>query len=195
MSYVFQIFDGTNITAQQRRDLRDHCVKDLGFRVLFIECICDDNDLMERNIIEILDYSADYKNMKRSEALDDLKNKMKHYTRQYEPIDPVSEEINYIRVENGGESVSAHKLGGPRESMILGFLSNLKPMPQTIYFTRVSKNSDIYQLFSSNLMLHIYFHQTRDKCSVPVENIEFLTLFEYYLVKCHHNCIVNSLAR
>lgn len=111
---------------------------------------------MERNIIEILDYSADYKNMKRSEALDDLKNKMKHYTRQYEPINAVSEEISYIRVENGGESVSAHKLGGPRESMILGFLSNLKPMPQTIYFTRVS--IFVYVFNALNYYFHIHIH-------------------------------------
>jgi hypothetical protein len=102
--------------------------------------------MMEKNIVEILEYSADYKNMKRNEALDDLKNKMKHYMRQYEPIDPVSEGISYIRVENGGESVSAHKLGGQRESAVLAFLSNVKPMPQTIYFTRVSFDSSSFRL-------------------------------------------------
>lgn len=123
--------------------------------MLFIECICDDNDLMERNIVEILDYSADYKDMKRPEALDDLKNKMKHYTRQYEPIDPVSEDISYIRVINGGESVSAYKLGGPRESMILGFLSNVKPMPQTIYFTRVSTLICFYYIILPNVFTFI----------------------------------------
>lgn len=148
----FQIFDGTNITAKQRRELRDHCVKDLGFRILFIECMCDNDKVMEKNIVEILDYSADYKNMLKPEALDDLKNKMKHYTKQYEPIDPAAENISYIRVNNGGESVSAHYLGGQRESVILGFLSNLKPIQQTLYFTRVRITS-----FQS-LIIHLHSH-------------------------------------
>lgn len=144
MNCILQIFDGTNITAQQRHDLQNHCVNDLGFRVLFIECICDDDALMEKNIIEILRYSPDYKNMKESEALDDLRNKLDHYMRQYEPIDPATEDTCYIRVFNGGQSVNAHKLNGQRESAILGYLSNVKPMPQTIYFTRVSLQTYLF---------------------------------------------------
>lgn len=130
------IFDGTNITAQQRCELQNHCAKELNIRVLFIECLCDDEVLLKKHVSEILHFSPDYKNMKESEALEDIRNKMDHYVEQYEPINSKTEDISYIRVHNGGESVDAHKLSGQREGSILGYLSNIKPMPQTLYFSR-----------------------------------------------------------
>lgn len=133
----FQIFDGTNITREQRRELSEYCVSDMGFRILFIECVCEDQELLERNIIEILHYSADYKTMSEEEAVDDLRKKLEHYMRQYEPIDAGLETISFVRVEDMGETVTAHKVAGQKESGILGYLSGMRGMPQTLYFTRV----------------------------------------------------------
>lgn len=130
------IFDGTNITCEQRRELSEYCLADMGFRILFIECVCEDQSLLERNIIEILHYSADYKNMSEEEAVDDLRKKLEHYMRQYEPIDAASETISFVRVENMGETVTAHKVAGQKESGILGYLSGMRCLPQTLYFTR-----------------------------------------------------------
>ncbi|KAJ0174753.1 hypothetical protein K1T71_009861 [Dendrolimus kikuchii] len=130
------IFDGTNITREQRRELSDYCLTDMGFRILFIECVCEDQELLERNIIEILHYSADYKNMSEEEAVDDLRKKLEHYMRQYEPIDAGVETISFVRVENVGETVTAYKVAGQKESGILGYLSGMRGLPQTLYFTR-----------------------------------------------------------
>ncbi|XP_046969157.1 6-phosphofructo-2-kinase/fructose-2,6-bisphosphatase-like isoform X1 [Vanessa cardui] len=131
------IFDGTNITREQRRELNDYCISDMGFRILFIECVCEDQELLERNIIEILHYSADYKTMSEEEAIDDLRKKLEHYMRQYEPIDgSLESNINFVRVENMGETVTAHKVSGQKESGILGYLSGMRALPQTLYFTR-----------------------------------------------------------
>ncbi|CAB3253164.1 unnamed protein product [Arctia plantaginis] len=130
------IFDGTNITREQRRDLEEYCVSDMGFRILFIECVCEDQELLERNIIEILHYSADYKSMSEEEAVDDLRKKLEHYMRQYEPIDDNLETISFVRVENFGETVTAHRVAGQKESGILGYLSGMRALPQTLYFTR-----------------------------------------------------------
>lgn len=130
------IFDGTNIKKHQRHELQEYCINDLGFRILFLECVCEDQNLLERNIIEILRYSADYKTMTEEEAVEDLNQKMQHYMRQYEPIDPTDEDISFVRVENGGETVTAHKVNGQKESGILGYLSGMKAMPQTLYFSR-----------------------------------------------------------
>ncbi|CAH0589166.1 unnamed protein product [Chrysodeixis includens] len=130
------IFDGTNITREQRRELSEYCLSDMGFRILFIECVCEDQELLERNIIEILRYSADYKAMSEEEAVDDLRKKMEHYMRQYEPIDSDLESISFVRVENMGETVTAHKMAGQKESGILGYLSGMRGSPQTLYFTR-----------------------------------------------------------
>ncbi|CAH2984001.1 unnamed protein product [Chilo suppressalis] len=130
------IFDGTNITKQQRRELYEYCLSDMGFRILFIECVCEDKELLERNIIEILRYSEDYKSMSEEEAVDDLRKKLEHYSRQYEPIDAGVEDISFVRVENIGETVTAHKVAGQKESGILGYLSGMRGLPQTLYFTR-----------------------------------------------------------
>ncbi|XP_063365713.1 6-phosphofructo-2-kinase/fructose-2,6-bisphosphatase-like [Cydia amplana] len=130
------IFDGTNITREQRRELNDYCLSDMGFRILFIECVCEDQELLERNIIEILRYSEDYKSMSEELAVDDLRKKLEHYLRQYEPIEANLETISFVRVENMGETVTAHKVAGQKESGILGYLSGLRPLPQTLYFTR-----------------------------------------------------------
>lgn len=110
----------------------------MGFRILFIECFCEDQELLERSIIEILHYSADYKSMSEEEAVDDLRKKLEHYMRQYEPIDSTLESISFVRVENMGETVTAHKVTGQKESGILGYLSGMRSSPQTLYFTRVS---------------------------------------------------------
>ncbi|KAL4710905.1 hypothetical protein ACJJTC_002535 [Scirpophaga incertulas] len=130
------IFDGTNITRDQRRELNEYCLSEMGFRILFIECVCEDQELLERNIIEILHYSADYKDMSEEEAVDDLRKKMEHYMRQYEPIDAELEDISFVRVENMGETVTAHKVAGQKEAGILGYMSGMRVMPQTLYFTR-----------------------------------------------------------
>ncbi|VVC93248.1 unnamed protein product [Leptidea sinapis] len=130
------IFDGTNITREQRRELNEYCLSDMGFRILFIECVCEDQELLERNIIEILHYSADYKAMSEEQAVDDLRKKLEHYMRQYEPIDGNLEGVSFVRVENMGETVTAHKVAGQKESGILGYLSGMRAFPQTIYFTR-----------------------------------------------------------
>ncbi|CAG9788609.1 unnamed protein product [Diatraea saccharalis] len=130
------IFDGTNITKEQRQELNEYCLSDMGFRILFIECVCEDQELLERNIIEILHYSADYKNMSEEEAVDDLRKKLEHYMRQYEPIDAGLEDISFVRVENMGETVTAHRVAGQKESGILGYLSCMRALPQTLYFTR-----------------------------------------------------------
>ena len=76
--------------------------------------------------------------MSEEEAIDDLRKKLEHYMRQYEPIDANVENINFVRVENMGETVTAHKVAGQKESGILGYLSGMRALPQTLYFTRVS---------------------------------------------------------
>lgn len=76
--------------------------------------------------------------MSEEEAVDDLRKKLEHYMRQYEPIDAAAETISFVRVENVGETVTAHKVAGQKESGILGYLSGMRCLPQTLYFTRVS---------------------------------------------------------
>lgn len=45
----FQVLDGTNATRSQRENVCDYCAK-YGCKLLFIESICDDDDILSRNI-------------------------------------------------------------------------------------------------------------------------------------------------
>lgn len=43
------IVDGPNVSRAQRQEIYDLVYTQLGFRVMFIECVCEDPVLLERN--------------------------------------------------------------------------------------------------------------------------------------------------
>lgn len=83
--------------------------------------------------------------------------------RQYEPIDADLETISFVRVENVGETVTAHRVAGQKESGILGYLSGMRGLPQTLYFTRVSVFSLLFWI------LHAVF---LTPLVIPIMNLE-----------------------
>ncbi|PNF19507.1 6-phosphofructo-2-kinase/fructose-2,6-bisphosphatase [Cryptotermes secundus] len=130
------VLDGTNATKSQRENVYDYCAK-LCCKVLFIESICDDDDILSRNIKEVLQNSPDYKDMAQEKAMDDFHHKIQHYLEQYEPINPKQEpNLRYIKIMNEGETISVRRVAGQIEGRILAFLSNFKPAPKTLYFSR-----------------------------------------------------------
>ncbi|XP_054268628.1 6-phosphofructo-2-kinase/fructose-2,6-bisphosphatase-like isoform X1 [Macrosteles quadrilineatus] len=131
------ILDGTHATPKTRQNTFDFFAKQYNFKVLFLECICDDDMILERNIKEILQFSKDYKHMTKEKALDDFHHKIEHFMEQYEPINPREEsKYTYIKVFNDGENVSVHRINGPYQSNILSFVSSFKPGARTLYFSR-----------------------------------------------------------
>lgn len=134
------LLDGPNVSRAQRQEIYDLIYGQLGFRVMFIECVCEDPVLLERNFKEILQYSADYRNMATEEALKDLTHKMAHYKAQYEsPTLGSLWELPcpMVKILDGGEGgIIAHGVSGPKESKILAYISTPKPYQQTLYFSR-----------------------------------------------------------
>nr|CAI5846448.1 unnamed protein product [Callosobruchus analis] len=43
------ILDGPNVSRSQRQEIYDLVYCQLGFRVMFIECVCEDPVMLERN--------------------------------------------------------------------------------------------------------------------------------------------------
>lgn len=43
------ILDGPNVSRSQRQEIYDLIYSQLGFRVMFIECVCEDPAMLERN--------------------------------------------------------------------------------------------------------------------------------------------------
>ncbi|CAG9773856.1 unnamed protein product [Ceutorhynchus assimilis] len=134
------VLDGPNVSRAQRQEIYDLAYSQLGFRVMFIECVCEDPVLLERNFKEILQYSADYRDMATEQALKDLTLKMAHYKAQYEsPTLGSLWELPcpMVKLLDGGEGgVIAHGVTGVREGKILAYISTPKPYQQTLYFSR-----------------------------------------------------------
>ncbi|XP_019872255.1 6-phosphofructo-2-kinase/fructose-2,6-bisphosphatase isoform X2 [Aethina tumida] len=134
------ILDGPNVSRAQRQEIYDLIYGQLGFRVMFIECVCEDPVLLERNFKEILQYSADYRDMATEESLKDLTQKMAHYKAQYES--PTLGSIwgipcPLVKLLDGGDGgVIAHGVTGTKESKILAYISTPRPFQQTLYFSR-----------------------------------------------------------
>lgn len=128
------ILDATLVMHEQRAEVFDYFSVQLGYRVLFVECVCDDPVTLEGNYREILQYSADYTGMDPEEAMNDLKLKIAHYKLAYQPMD----EKNYprIKIDTATMDVHAHKVTGHVETTVLGYLGSIHLKPHTLYFSR-----------------------------------------------------------
>ncbi|CAL7950552.1 unnamed protein product [Xylocopa violacea] len=128
------ILDATLVTRAQRAEVFDVFCGQLSYRVLFVECVCDDPVVLEHNYKEILRYSADYAGMDPVRADEDLRLKVAHYVRCYEPMD---EKIYpRIRIDTGSMDIQACKVTGHVETSVLGYLGSVTVKPHTLYFSR-----------------------------------------------------------
>lgn len=128
------ILDATLVTRAQRAEVFDYFSGQLGYRVLFIECVCNDPVLLERNYKEILRFNTDYSGMDPALAAEDLQLKVAHYARSYEPMD----EKTYpkIRIDTSTTDIETFKVSGHIESSVLGYLGSITLKPHTLYFSR-----------------------------------------------------------
>lgn len=46
-------FDATNSTAERRQVIYDMVVGKMGFKLFFVESVCDDPKIIEQNIMEV----------------------------------------------------------------------------------------------------------------------------------------------
>ncbi|XP_063704058.1 6-phosphofructo-2-kinase/fructose-2,6-bisphosphatase [Culicoides brevitarsis] len=131
------VFDATNSTQERRRRIYKHIVEEMGYKLFFVESICDDPSIIEQNIMEVKVSSPDYRNMNTEEALRDFRLRIEHYAEKYEPLDEETEDIySYMKIYNTGEKVVIHKHEGHIQSRIVYYLMNIHITPRTIYLTR-----------------------------------------------------------
>lgn len=132
------MFDATNSTAERRKMLHDIVVKKWGYKLFFVESICDDPHIIEQNILEVKVSSPDYTNMNMDAALSDFLLRIEHYKDKYELLDEEKEkQLSYMKIYNTGEKVVVHKHEGHIQSRIVYYLMNIHITPRTIYLTRV----------------------------------------------------------
>lgn len=131
------MFDATNSTMERRRMIRDIVVHKKGFKLFFVESICDDPTIIEQNIMEVKVSSPDYTNINTDNVLNDFLLRIEHYKEKYEPLDESLEsDLSYMKIYDTGEKVVVHKHEGHIQSRIVYYLMNIHIVPRTIYLTR-----------------------------------------------------------
>jgi len=135
------IFDGTNTTVDRRilvtKYLKDNLLVD--YRIIWIESICDIEEIIMKNIYEAKINSPDYIHWEDKQAviLDFLK-RIESYNKVYEKLDieVEGEDISFIKIINQGHQIVANNLCGYLESKILSYIVNLHTYTRCIYFCR-----------------------------------------------------------
>ena len=131
------VFDATNTTRERRKYLYEKVVLEKGFKLFFVESICNDPKIIEANILEVKVTSPDYKHFDKDIVLNDFLERIKHYEKQYETIDEDLEpDLSYLKIFDTGRKVMVHKHEGHIQARIVYYLMNVHITPRTIYLAR-----------------------------------------------------------
>ncbi|QQR92003.1 MAG: 6-phosphofructo-2-kinase/fructose-2,6-bisphosphatase [Myxococcales bacterium] len=133
------IYDATNSTKERRKLVLDRC-QSLGAHVVFIESICDDQDVIENNIRETKLRSPDYVGFDEEEAVRDFRARIAHYEKAYETID--ENVLSFIKLINGGRRVVINNIDGYLPSRVVYFLMNIHTVPRPIWLLRHGESID-----------------------------------------------------
>eukprot|EP00178_Gracilaria_changii_P005689 TRINITY_DN194_c0_g1_i1.p1 TRINITY_DN194_c0_g1~~TRINITY_DN194_c0_g1_i1.p1 ORF type:complete len:504 (+),score=69.45 TRINITY_DN194_c0_g1_i1:11128-12639(+) len=128
------IYDATNSTKKRRKMVKDR-LEAVGVRVLFLESLCTDPSIIEKNILETKLRSPDYKDKDPEEAVMDFKKRIQQYDKGNESVDD-SEQCSYIKVINVGRQIILNDIQGFTQGKIVSFLLNSHITPRSIYLSR-----------------------------------------------------------
>lgn len=130
------IFDATNTTRSRRKKVRDHMEAN-GFTGFFVESVCDDDEIIQSNILEVKVNSPDYQGVNPDEACQDFKARISHYKNFYEPISlDHDHDMPFLKVIDGGKRFLMNRVEGYLQSRIVYYIMNLHITPRSIYLSR-----------------------------------------------------------
>ena len=131
------VFDATNTTIERRKYLYNRVVLEKGFKLFFVESICNDQKIIDANILEVKVTSPDYAHFDKEEVLKDFKKRISHYEKLYETLDEeIESNLSFLKIFDTGRKVVVHKHEGHIQARIVYYLMNVHITPRTIYITR-----------------------------------------------------------
>lgn len=139
------IFDATNSTNERRQWILQECAKaDAGSKrqtgVLFLESICDDQELLQENFQVKIDSCPDFASMTNDEALEDLKTRIINYEARYETIDPTQQnQQSYIKIFNLSSRLMVNHVYGRLAKVILPAIMAWNTGSRPIYLCRAGE--------------------------------------------------------
>eukprot|EP00434_Breviolum_minutum_P034484 symbB.v1.2.030525.t1/scaffold3438.1/size56642/5 len=134
------IFDATNTTTRRRFRIIDRCRQVTGITPVFVESICDNKEILERNY-KLKLANDDYRNMDPTKARLDF---IRRVEARYQTVTDQEDEgeICYVKLYNVGQKVEMHHCSGYLMSQIGFFLSNIHIQPRCIWLTRHAESGD-----------------------------------------------------
>ncbi|XP_071657365.1 6-phosphofructo-2-kinase/fructose-2,6-bisphosphatase 1 isoform X3 [Patagioenas fasciata] len=130
------VFDATN-TTRERRGLILQFARENGYKVLFVESICDDPAIIEENIKQVKLSSPDYKGCAQDEVVADFLQRIECYKATYEPLDEqLDSGLSYIKIFDVGVRYLANRVQGHIQSRTVYYLMNIHVTPRSIYLSR-----------------------------------------------------------
>ncbi|XAR60753.1 6-phosphofructo-2-kinase [Bertholletia excelsa] len=135
------IFDATNSTRKRRNMLMK--MAEGKCKIIFLETLCNDKQIIERNIRLKIQQSPDYAEEPDFEAgYQDFKMRLENYEKVYEPV----EEGSYIKmidmVSGQGGQIQVNNISGYLPGRIVFFLVNTHLTPRPILLTRHGESRD-----------------------------------------------------
>ncbi|KAM1039888.1 hypothetical protein ACFX2I_029137 [Malus domestica] len=135
------IFDATNSSRKRRNMLMK--LAEGKCKIIFLETLCNDERIIERNIRLKIQQSPDYAEQTDFEAgLQDFKSRLAYYEKVYEPV----EEGSYIKmidmVSGHGGQIQVNNISGYLPGRIVFFLVNTHLTPRPILLTRHGESMD-----------------------------------------------------
>ncbi|NXP41581.1 F263 bisphosphatase, partial [Leiothrix lutea] len=131
------VFDATN-TTRERRGMILNFAKENGFKVFFIESVCNDPNVVATNVMEVKLSSPDYRDCNSTDAMEDFMKRINCYQASYQPLDPDDHdrELSLIKVIDVGRRFLVNRVQDHIQSRIVYYLMNIHVQPRTIYLCR-----------------------------------------------------------
>ncbi|KAM8868688.1 6-phosphofructo-2-kinase/fructose-2,6-bisphosphatase 4-like isoform 2-T2 [Synchiropus picturatus] len=130
------VFDATN-TTRERRETIIHFAEQNGFKVFFVESVCEDPDVIKENIVQVKLESPDYTNCNTEDAVEDFMKRIQCYENSYETLDEVLDrDLSYIKIMDVGQRYLVNRVLDHVQSRIVYYLMNIHITPRCIYLCR-----------------------------------------------------------
>jgi len=139
------IFDATNSTVARRKwivnTLTNHAAesgKPIG--IVFVESICDDEELLEENFKYKVMNSPDFDGLSLEDGIADLRNRVKKYEETYETI--TDDSCSYIKIFNLSSKLMANQIYGRMSKLVVPALMAWNIGTRPIFICRAGETSD-----------------------------------------------------
>lgn len=127
------IFDATNTTRSRRQWLKEELAP-TGAKLIFLESVCTDEEILESNITDSKLGVKDYEGKDAESSFADFKARIHAYEKVYETVD--EKELSWIKLIDGGRQVAMNNIRGFLASRIAQFLVNMHVQKRPFFFSR-----------------------------------------------------------